>query len=350
MQQTIDFDHVFKSNTSLYCHFLRVYLFELCFRVISLVSHKIITFCCKIIAVVKSWIGLTGPLRSQWTDSVCFLCACQRLAWHCCTTWFSPCFSLCPPPSRCLCCHSDLPSPPSVSTLWPLPPPPVSAVWFAGIFHHVVPSVSSHQFGATQPTSGGRSSLLSLSSSSSTSSQTQQHISLQAASTRQASVSSPLPLSLSQAQHSRIQSVLHSPSPPALSLPPPPPLHSTPSSSSTPMHYDALPSSRSDLHSPRPSHSSLHHQRAQSSLSLSVSSSTSASSASVSAATAIASLASTSCLSTSSSSSRPFAVHYSPRLPPPPPPSSTGGGGSMWRTQGMHGTNTSSQLPGSRPR
>ncbi|KAM8745584.1 histone-lysine N-methyltransferase, H3 lysine-79 specific isoform 2-T2 [Acanthopagrus schlegelii] len=224
-----------------------------------------------------------------------------------------------------------------------------------GIFHHVVPTVSSHQFGATLPTSGGLSSLLSLSSSSSTSSQTQQHITTQPASTRLASVSSPLPLSLSQAQHSRIQSVLHSPSPPTLSLPPLPPLHSassSSSSSSTPTHSDAPSSSRSDsLHSSRLSHSSLHHQRAHTSLSHSISSSTSASSASVSAAAATASLSSSSSSSLSTSSlSRPFAVHYSPRLPPPPPASSSGGGGSMWRTQGMHGTYTTSQLPGSRPR
>ncbi|KAF1385836.1 hypothetical protein PFLUV_G00111890 [Perca fluviatilis] len=211
-----------------------------------------------------------------------------------------------------------------------------------GIFHHVVPTVSSHQFGVTLPTSGGLSSLLSLSSSSSTSSQTQQHTTPQPASMRLASVSSPLPLS--QAQHSRTQSVLHSPSPPTLTLPPPPPLHST--SSSAPTHSDAPSSSRSDsLHSSRLSHSSLHHQRAQSSLSLSIS----ASSASVSAAaTAVASLSSSSLLT--SSSSRPFAVHYSPRLPPPPQASSSGGGGSMWRTQGMHGNYTTSQLPGSRPR
>ncbi|XP_049910217.1 histone-lysine N-methyltransferase, H3 lysine-79 specific isoform X2 [Epinephelus moara] len=215
-----------------------------------------------------------------------------------------------------------------------------------GIFHHVVPTVSSHQFGVTLPTSGGLSSLLSLSSSSSTSSQTQQHTTPQPASTRLASASSPLPHSLSQAQHSRTQSVLHSPSPPTLTLPPPPPLHST--SSSAPTHSDAPPSSRSDsLHSSRLSHSSLHHQRAQSSLS--ISSSTSASTASVSAAAAATASLSSSSLSTSSSS-RPFAVHYSPRLPPPTQVSSSGGGGSMWRTQGMHGTYTTSQLPGSRPR
>ncbi|XP_034438351.1 histone-lysine N-methyltransferase, H3 lysine-79 specific isoform X1 [Hippoglossus hippoglossus] len=211
-----------------------------------------------------------------------------------------------------------------------------------GIFHHVVPTVSSHQFGAALPASGGLGSLLSLSSSSSTSSQTQQRTSPQPPSTRLTSVSSPLPLS--QAQHSRTQSVLHSPSPPTLSLPPPPPLHSVPSSSA-PTHSDAPPSSRSDpLYSSRLSHSSLHHQRGQSSLSLSISSSTSAS---VSAA-ATASLSSSS-LSTSSSS-RPFTVHYSPRLPPPPPATSSGGGGSMWRTQGMHGNYITSQLPGSRPR
>ncbi|KAM6939067.1 histone-lysine N-methyltransferase, H3 lysine-79 specific isoform 2-T2 [Lycodopsis pacificus] len=212
-----------------------------------------------------------------------------------------------------------------------------------GIFHHVVPTVSSHQFGVALPAPGGLGSLLSLSSSS-TSTQTQQHSTPQPASTRLSSSSSPLPVS--QAQHSRTQSVLHSPSPPTPTLPPPPPLHS--SSSSAPTHSDAPPSSRSDsLHSSRLSHSSLHHQRAQSSLSLSISSS----SASVSAA-ATASLSSS--LSTSSSS-RPYAVHYSPRLPPPPQASSSGGGGgggggSMWRTQGMHGTYTTSQLPGHRPR
>ncbi|XP_058493782.1 histone-lysine N-methyltransferase, H3 lysine-79 specific isoform X1 [Solea solea] len=212
-----------------------------------------------------------------------------------------------------------------------------------GIFHHVVPSVSSHQFGVTLPTSGGLSSLLSLSSSSSTS-QTQ-HTSPQPASTRLASVSSPLPLS--QAQHSRTQSVLHSPSPPTLSLPPPPPLHSVPSTSA-PTHSDAPPSSRSDSHfSSRLSHSSLHHQRAQSSLSHSNASS--ASSASVTATTSATASLSSSSLS-ASSSSRPFAVHYSPRLPPPPATTSSGGSGSMWRSQGMHGTYITSQLPNTRPR
>lgn len=245
-------------------------------------------------------------------------------------------------PTPCSFCHCSLLSP--LSRPPPPPPPSISAVWFAGIFHHVVPSVSSHQFGATLPTSGGLNSLLSLSSSSSsTSSQTQQHTTPQPASTRLAPVSSPMPLSLSQAQHSRTQSVLHSPSPPTLSLPPPPPLHSVPSSS-TSTHSDSPASSRSDsLHSSRLSLSSLHHQRAQSSLS--ISSSTSA--ASVSAA---ASLSSASLSASSASSSRPYAVHYSPRLPPPPPTSSSGGAGSMWRTQSMHGTYTTSQLPSSRPR
>ncbi|AWP11102.1 putative histone-lysine N-methyltransferase H3 lysine-79 specific-like [Scophthalmus maximus] len=201
--------------------------------------------------------------------------------------------------------------------------------------------VSSHQFGATLPTSGGLSSLLSLSSTSSASSQTQQRTSPQPASTRLASMSSPLPLS--QAQHSRTQSVLHSPSPPMLSLPPPPPLHNAPSISAP----DPQSSSRSDsLHASRLSLSSLHHQRAQSSLSLS----TIASSASVSAAAATANASISSSSMSASSSSCPFAVHYSPRLPPPPPASSSGGGGSMWRTQGMHGNYITSQLPGSRPR
>lgn len=218
---------------------------------------------------------------------------------------------------------------------------------FAGIFHHAVSTVSSHQFGATQPTSGGLGSLLSLSSSSSTSSQTQQHSTHQPASTRLTSVSSPLPLTLSQTQHSRIQSVLHSPSPPTLTLPPPPPLHSAPSSSA-PTHSDT-PSRSDSLHPSRLLHSSLLHQRAQSSLSLSITtSSISASPASVSAA-ATASITPSSSLATLSSP-RPFTVHYSPRLPPPPPVSSSGTAGSMWRNQSMHGTSTISQLPGSRPR
>ncbi|XP_076008950.1 uncharacterized protein LOC143002636 [Genypterus blacodes] len=214
-----------------------------------------------------------------------------------------------------------------------------------GLFHHVVPSVSSHQFGAVLPASGGLSSLLSLSSSSSTSSHTQQHAAPQPASTRLASVSSPVPLS-SQAQQGRTQSVLHSPSPPTLSLPPPPPLHSAPSSQA-PAHSEAPPSSRSEsFHSSRLSHSSVHHQRASS---LSLSSPSSAPSASVSAAAATASLSSSSL--SAPSSSRPFTLHYSPRLPPPTLASSPGGGGgSMWRTQGLHGAYTAPQLPGTRPR
>nr|XP_015832760.2 histone-lysine N-methyltransferase, H3 lysine-79 specific isoform X3 [Nothobranchius furzeri] len=231
------------------------------------------------------------------------------------------------------------------STLGSFSSPGLAGGAAGGIFHHVVPSVSSHQFGATLPTSGGLSSLLSLSSSSSTSSQTQQHATSQPASTRLTSVTSPLPLF--QAQHSRTQSVLHSPSPPTLTLPPPPPLHSVTSTPSAPTHSDTPASSRSDsLLSPRLSQSSLHHQRVQLSLTLSISSSSSSVSVSTPAAAAAASHPS----SLSSSSSRPFAVHYSPRLPPPPPASSSGGGGSMWRTQSMHGTHTTSQLPGSRPR
>lgn len=35
-----------------------------------------------------------------WSDSVCSLCACLRLAWRLSTTWLSPCFSFCPPLSR----------------------------------------------------------------------------------------------------------------------------------------------------------------------------------------------------------------------------------------------------------
>ncbi|XP_061681046.1 histone-lysine N-methyltransferase, H3 lysine-79 specific isoform X2 [Syngnathoides biaculeatus] len=188
-----------------------------------------------------------------------------------------------------------------------------------GTFLHSVTSVSSHQFGISLPTSGGISSLLSLSS--------------QPASMRLASAPSPLPPSLSQA-HGRTQSVLHSPSPPMLSLPPPPPLHSIASSStSTPTPADTS----QTPHFSRLSQSSLHHQRMPLSHALAISSSSSLV------------LAHTS----SSSMCRPCAVHYSPRLPPPPPASSSGVGGSIRRIQGMHSTyttTTATPLPGSRPR
>ncbi|XP_035997225.1 histone-lysine N-methyltransferase, H3 lysine-79 specific isoform X2 [Fundulus heteroclitus] len=208
-----------------------------------------------------------------------------------------------------------------------------------GIFHHVVPSASSHQFGVALSASGGLSSLLGLSSSSSASSQTQQHPTPPPASTRLTNVSSAPSPSLSQAQHTgRTQSVLHSPSPPALSLPPPPPLHSVPSSSST--HSDAS----------RPPQTSLHHQRIQLSLSLSITASSTASASISTTAAASPSLPSSSLSSSSSSSSRPFAVHYSPRLPLTPLTGGSGGGGAVWRTQGMHGPHVTSHIPSSRPR
>ncbi|XP_019752447.1 histone-lysine N-methyltransferase, H3 lysine-79 specific isoform X4 [Hippocampus comes] len=185
-----------------------------------------------------------------------------------------------------------------------------------GSFHHAVPSVSSHQFGVSLPTSGGLGSLLSLSSP------------------QTASAPSPLPPTPSQVQHSRTQSVLHSPSAPTHSLPPPPPLHSAPSSSSTSAPTPA--NTPPPPHASRLPHASLHHPRVHT---LTVSSS----SCVVLSAPPSSSL--------SSSTSRPYAVHYSPRLPPPPPASSSGGGGSMRRTQGTHGTfTTTTPLPGSRPR
>ncbi|XP_023809887.1 histone-lysine N-methyltransferase, H3 lysine-79 specific isoform X2 [Oryzias latipes] len=199
-----------------------------------------------------------------------------------------------------------------------------------GIFHHMVPPVSSHQFGAMLPPSGGLSSLLSLSSSSS-SPETHHHATSQPAPTRLTSVPSSLPLA--HTQQSRTQSVLHTSSPPTLSLPPLPPLHSVPSSSAS-THPDPPASSWSD---------SRQHQRSQS---LPLSTSSPALSAPPGAAPLSSSSSS---LPTTSSSLRPFAVHYSPRLPPPPP-SSSSGGGSMWRTQGMHGAQPPSQLPASRPR
>uniref|UniRef100_A0A674BLF2 Histone-lysine N-methyltransferase, H3 lysine-79 specific n=1 Tax=Salmo trutta TaxID=8032 RepID=A0A674BLF2_SALTR len=172
-----------------------------------------------------------------------------------------------------------------------------SSAGLAGMFHHVVPSVSSHQFGAALPVSGGLGSLLSLSSS-----QQHQHPA--------PSVSSSLPLPLSHSQHSRTQTVLHTPPPPTLSLPPPPPYLNV--SSSSVSSSDPSPSSP------------------QSSLSVS------SSSASVSPS--------------SSPSSRSFTVHYPPHLPPPTQASSSGGV-SMWRTLGLPASYTSSsQHPGSRPR
>ncbi|XP_041695469.1 histone-lysine N-methyltransferase, H3 lysine-79 specific isoform X2 [Coregonus clupeaformis] len=203
-----------------------------------------------------------------------------------------------------------------------------------GIFHHVVPSVSSHQFGAALPASGGLSSLLSLSSS-----KQHQHTAPQSGSSFLASISSSLPLPLSQAQHSRTQTVLHTQPPLTLSLPPPPPLlnvsSSVPSSSS-----DPSPSSRSEAFlSSRLVPSSLQHQRAQSSSSSALT--VSSSSAYVSAAASVS----------LSSSSRSFTVHYPPHLPPPTQASSSGGGVSMWRTLGLPASYTSSsQHPGSRPR
>ncbi|XP_029562856.1 histone-lysine N-methyltransferase, H3 lysine-79 specific isoform X4 [Salmo trutta] len=185
-----------------------------------------------------------------------------------------------------------------------------SSAGLAGMFHHVVPSVSSHQFGAALPVSGGLGSLLSLSSS-----QQHQHPA--------PSVSSSLPLPLSHSQHSRTQTVLHTPPPPTLSLPPPPPYLNV--SSSSVSSSDPSPSSRSEAFP-----SSLQQQRAQSSLSVS------SSSASVSPS--------------SSPSSRSFTVHYPPHLPPPTQASSSGGV-SMWRTLGLPASYTSSsQHPGSRPR
>ncbi|XP_035635569.1 histone-lysine N-methyltransferase, H3 lysine-79 specific isoform X1 [Oncorhynchus keta] len=192
-----------------------------------------------------------------------------------------------------------------------------SSAGLAGMFHHVVPSVSSHQFGAALPASGGLSSLLSLSSS-----QQHQHPAPQSGSSFLASVSSSLPLSHSQ--HSRTQTVLHTPPTPTLSLPPPPP-HINVSSSSV-SSSDPSPSSRSEAFP-----SSLQQQRVQSS-SISVSSSASVS-------------------PSSSPSSRSFTVHYPPHLPPPTQTSSSGGGVSMWRTLGLPTSYTSSsQHPGSWPR
>uniref|UniRef100_A0A672JT60 Histone-lysine N-methyltransferase, H3 lysine-79 specific n=1 Tax=Sinocyclocheilus grahami TaxID=75366 RepID=A0A672JT60_SINGR len=169
-----------------------------------------------------------------------------------------------------------------------------------GIFHHMVPSVSSQQSGANLPGPGALSS--------------QQRL-LDTNPKTGASF-----LASGPSQHSRTQTVLHAPS---LALAPPPPLLNA--SSATP----------SQPSSPRPER----HQssRPQSSLPASTSS---------------PSLAATSASSTSSASSRPFTVHYPPHLPPPHPPSSagSGGAGTSWRTLGMQASYTASQIPGNRPR
>ncbi|KPP74698.1 histone-lysine N-methyltransferase, H3 lysine-79 specific-like, partial [Scleropages formosus] len=169
-----------------------------------------------------------------------------------------------------------------------------------GIFHHVVPSVSSRQFGAALPASGGHSSLISLSSSSPSSSpsqppqqpppQQQQHSSPQPGSTFLASVS-PL-LSVSQSPHNRTHTVLRTPPPPTLSLPPPPPLLNVTSPPETA-------SSQSEgFLSSRPPLAPLQHSRIPASLSASTSSAVSVSSSSS---------ASSSLPPTATSSSRPRA-------------------------------------------
>ncbi|XP_071261862.1 histone-lysine N-methyltransferase, H3 lysine-79 specific-like isoform X1 [Salvelinus alpinus] len=196
-----------------------------------------------------------------------------------------------------------------------------------GIFHHVVPSVSSHQFGAVLPATGGLSSLLSLSS------QQHHHIAPHSCSSFLASVSSTIPLPLSQAQHSRTQTVLHTPLLPMRSLPPPPPLLNVSYSSSVPFSSEPTPSSRSESFlSSRLVASSLQHQRAQSS-SISLSGSSAAASSPL------------------PPSSRNFTVHHPPHLLPPTPASISGGGGIMWRTLGLPASYmSSSQHTGSRPR
>ncbi|XP_067252274.1 uncharacterized protein [Chanodichthys erythropterus] len=165
----------------------------------------------------------------------------------------------------------------------------------AGIFHHMVPSVSSQQSGANLPGPGALNSQ-------------QRHLD-----------TNPKPgasfLASGPSQHSRTQTVLHTPT---LALPPPPPLLNASS---------AVPSQPASPRSSRP----------QSSLPASTSS---------------PSLATTSTSVTSSASSRPFTVHYPPHLPPPHPPGSAGSGGAgvSWRTLGLQVSYTSSQIPGNRPR
>uniref|UniRef100_A0A671SRF2 Histone-lysine N-methyltransferase, H3 lysine-79 specific n=1 Tax=Sinocyclocheilus anshuiensis TaxID=1608454 RepID=A0A671SRF2_9TELE len=170
-----------------------------------------------------------------------------------------------------------------------------------GIFHHMVPSVSSQQSGANLPGPGALSSQQRLMDTN-----------------PKAGASF---LASGPSQHSRTQTVLHAPSPPALA--PPPPLLNASS---------AAPSQPS---SPRP-------ERHQSSRPQSA----------LPAFTSSPSLSATSASSTSSASSRPFTVHYPPHLPPPHPPGSagSGGAGTSWRTLGMQASYTASQIPSNRPR
>ncbi|XP_041913428.1 histone-lysine N-methyltransferase, H3 lysine-79 specific isoform X3 [Alosa sapidissima] len=213
-----------------------------------------------------------------------------------------------------------------------------------GIFHHTLPASSSAvPFGSV-----GLGSLLSLSSSSTSSSsisssqprqqlQAQQQDSSQAKgggagpglallALAPASVSAPLPLP------SRTQSVLHTPSALALSLPPPPPLLNVSSSSAA-----------TALLLQQHHHHRMHVSSAPCVSLSSSSSSSSSSSALVSAAAANASAAlSSSVMSSSSSSRSTFTMHYPPHLAPLPPAS---GSGSSWRTVGLQ-----AQASASRPR
>nr|XP_023859418.1 histone-lysine N-methyltransferase, H3 lysine-79 specific isoform X2 [Salvelinus alpinus] len=133
-----------------------------------------------------------------------------------------------------------------------------SSAGLAGMFHHVVPSVSSHQFGAALPASG------SLISAQSLLLPAHQHPTPQSGSSFLASVSSSSPCPSTFPAQPHPNSAAH-PSTPTLSLPPPPPYLNV--SSSSVSSSDPSPSSRSEAFP-----SSLQQQRAQSS-SLSVSSS-----------------------------------------------------------------------------
>ncbi|MGH0162848.1 UNVERIFIED_CONTAM: hypothetical protein FKN15_043757 [Acipenser sinensis] len=198
-----------------------------------------------------------------------------------------------------------------------------------GIFNHVMPSISSHQFGA-----GLSSSINSTSGAALLSLAPLQQIHV-APGPNPSSTGVPFPTSSTQSQsipqHSRTQSVLHTPPPPTLSLPPPPALL-TSSSSSQSLHASSgsdafMPTSARQPASARlPTLQQLqqtHHPKS--------------------------SLPPSSSLSSSSSLSRPsFTVHHPP-LPPrsvlaPAPPAST-----LWVTLGMQAPYSSS-LPGVRPR
>ncbi|XP_041086645.1 histone-lysine N-methyltransferase, H3 lysine-79 specific-like isoform X2 [Polyodon spathula] len=197
-----------------------------------------------------------------------------------------------------------------------------------GIFNHVMPSISSHQFGAGLSSSVNSSSNAALSLTP----LQQTHAALRP---NPSSTGVPFPATSTQSipQHSRIQSVLHTPPPPTLSLPPPAALLTSSSSSQSLHAYcgsDAfLPISACQLASARLPTLQQLQQTYHPKSSLPPSSS--------------------SLFSSSSSLSRPsFTVHHPP-VPPRSVPAAAPPASTLWVTLGMQAPYSSS-LPGVRPR